>query len=110
MTRREDFIGSVSGDVAYDPTITPSAKAVYLVLAMHRNNKDDSTSWPSNATIASYTGQSVRTTIRAINELGDHGLLVREPQFRDGRQVNSITRLTDIVAQRAPHAKSRRGG
>lgn len=102
MTRREDWLGSVTGDVAYDPAISPAAKAVYLVLAMTRNTKDD-TCFPSNATIAGYTGLSVRTCIRAMNELVAHGVVKRIPRFVEGRQTTSINLLADVQAHRGGH-------
>jgi DNA-binding Lrp family transcriptional regulator len=110
MNRRMEFDGRVSGDVVYDPTISESAKAVYLVLVMHRSTKDFTTSFPSNATISSYTGRSVRTTIRALNELTERGVIERVPQFINGRQVNSITLLTDLVSKRSRDTMSGLGG
>lgn len=65
MTRRDEWFGTVTGDVAFDPTLKPSAKTVYLVLVMYRNAETNEC-FPSNETIASHTGMSTRSVIRAL--------------------------------------------
>jgi DNA-binding transcriptional MocR family regulator len=99
VSRNADWFGTVTGDVAFDPSLSTTAKAAYLVLVMHRN-RDTNECYPSNKTIAQAVGCSERTAIRALNELADAGVIERTPQFRDGRQVQSLTRLTDARAER----------
>lgn len=94
---RRDWFGTVTGDVAHDPTISVTAKAVYLSLSIWRNQETNEC-FPSNKTIAAGLGVSERTVIRAIVELEQAGVVHRIPQFRDGRQVNSLTVLTDAKA------------
>lgn len=99
MTRRDEWFGTVTGDVAFDPTLKPSAKTVYLVLVMYRNAETNEC-FPSNETIASHTGMSTRSVIRALVELEEAGVVQREARYRDGRQTTSLTILTDARARR----------
>jgi predicted transcriptional regulator len=94
---KRDYLGSVSGGVAFNPDISTPAKAVYLVLVMYRNDKTHEC-WPSNATVAKGVGCSERTVIRALVELAEKGVISREARFVEGRQTTSITHLTDVVS------------
>lgn len=96
---REPAFGVVTSDVALDPRISATAKALYLVLAVFRNRETDEC-YPSNGYLAKALGLSERTVTRALTELVDSGVIERVPQFRDGRQVNSMTRLVDAVPKR----------
>jgi DNA-binding transcriptional MocR family regulator len=91
---RGEWFGTVPGRVAFDPSISGSAARVYLVLVMFRN-QDDDTCYPSNATLMRYTGLSRSTVIRALYELSEVGVILREDRFVQGRQTTSLTHLTD---------------
>lgn len=99
MTAKGEWFGTVTGDVAFDPKVTGSMARVYLVLVMYRNNEDN-TCFPSNETIAENSGMSLRTVTRALSDLVELGVIRRQPQYRDGRQVNSLTILTDAMRPR----------
>lgn len=99
MTARKDWLGSISGEVAFTPDLPLAAKAVYMVLAMYRNTDDDSC-FPSNATLARCTGLSERSVQRALISLTKYGVIDREPRFVEGRQTTSVTVLKDIRSSR----------
>lgn len=99
MTARKDWFGTVTAGVAFDPDLTTNAKAVYLVLVMYRNRETDSC-FPSNKTIAARLGVSERTVIRGMVELANAGVIERTPRFEDGRQISSLTTLTDAHDRR----------
>lgn len=95
----QNTFGVVTSDVALDPSISPTAKAVYLVLAVFRDRETDEC-YPSNRYLAAALGISERTVIRALRELSEGGVIRRVSQHREGRQVNSLTVLTDAVPKR----------
>jgi hypothetical protein len=92
MTRLRRAFGTVSADVLRDPNISTSAKALYSLLCTYAD--DDGVCWPSNETLAQALG-SRASVKRWLVELADHGVLVREPRFVEGRQTTSITRLVE---------------
>jgi GntR family transcriptional regulator len=94
VTARNDWFGTVTGKVAFNPDLSHAAVRVYMVLVMHRN-RDDDTCFPSNETVAKHTGMSLRSVERAIPELVEAGVIEREPRYVDGRQTTSMTRITD---------------
>jgi DNA-binding MarR family transcriptional regulator len=102
MTERNRWFGTVSGRVAFDPTISPSAVRVYVVLVMYRN-REDSTCFPSNDTLQRATGFSAATVKRALSELQERGVIHRSPRFVDGRQTTSLTTLTDACDTPGAH-------
>lgn len=78
------------------------AKAVLLVLALRAN--DQSTCWPSVATIARESGYDSRTVQRAVASLIGAGLIVRELRpSDDGDNASNVYRL------RVPRADSHAG-
>jgi predicted transcriptional regulator len=94
VTRRQDWFGTVTGKVAFDPTLSDNAVRIYVALVMHRNSEDN-TCFPSNETLARYTGKSVATVKRGLAELVEKRIIKRTDRFKDGRQTTSMTRLTD---------------
>lgn len=97
--RQEDGFGVVTKDVALDPTISTTAKAVYLTLAVHRAG-DFGRVFPSIATIMGALGISRATAKRALVELEGARVLKRVPRFVEGRQTSNEYVLSDAVAKR----------
>jgi len=65
----------VPNDIIHDPALSPSTKAVYLVLLSYDHAGRKGFSWPSQAAIAKSTGLSVRQVRRILKELEALGLL-----------------------------------
>lgn len=88
------WLGTVSGQVAMDPDLSVTAKAVYLVLAVHA----DMTGWsyPSVSRIAIALDKSRRVVFRALAELEEAGVVERQHRFIDGRQTSNQYVLTDV--------------
>jgi len=88
--RRDDAPGGWSvlpSWVACDPTLSPEARVVLLVLSAHAD--DRSHPFPSIARIARLVGRSERTVLRLLAELEGRGLIQRLHRFRNGEQVSS---------------------
>lgn len=88
--RRDDAPGGWSvlpSWVACDPTLSPEARVVLLVLSAHAD--DRSHPFPSIARIARFVGRSERTVLRLLAELEGRGLIQRLHRFRGGEQVSS---------------------
>jgi len=65
----------VPNDIIHDPTLSPSAKTVYLVLLSYDHAGRKGRSWPSQTAIAKSTGLSARQVRRILKELEARGLL-----------------------------------
>jgi predicted transcriptional regulator len=88
--RRDDAPGGWSvlpSWVACDPTLSPEARVVLLVLSAHAD--DRSHPFPSIARIARLVGRSERTVLRLLAELENRDLIQRLHRFRGGEQVSS---------------------
>jgi len=88
--RRDDAPGGWSvlpSWVACDPTLSPEARVVLLVLSAHAD--DRSHPFPSISRIARLVGRSERTVLRLLAELEGRGLIQRLHRFRGGEQVSS---------------------
>jgi len=88
--RRDDAPGGWSvlpSWVACDPTLSPEARVVLLVLSAHAD--DRSHPFPSIARIARLVGRSERTVLRLLAELEGRDLIQRLHRFRGGEQVSS---------------------
>lgn len=95
----KDWFGTVTGDVAFDPTVTGPMARVYLVLVMYRN-RDSDQCYPSNETIGKHTGMSLATVKRVLRDMVQAGIIKREDRFVDGRQTTSVTTLLDAKHSR----------
>lgn len=91
------WLGDVSGLVAMNPAISPTAKAVYLVLAVHADRRTGYC-FPSITTISEGVGRARSTCNEAITELVEAGVVRREARFHDGRQTTNGYTLLDIVS------------
>src|SRR5262245_36515276 len=76
-----------------DPTISAQAKGLYGLLTCYAN--DEGECWPSAAFLGEALGYQRAQVFRLLAELADGGVIEREPQFRDGRQTTTLTRLVD---------------
>jgi len=76
-------------DVLGDENISPYGKLVYFALSKYVGK--DGTCWPSFSTLATITGISRRSVIRAIDELADSEWIVK--QKRKAEFKNSDTNL-----------------
>jgi hypothetical protein len=92
------WLGHVSGAVALDPAISVTAKAVYLVLAVHADRHGFA--FPSVTRIAVGIGRARSTVNLALNELVDAGVLRIERRWHEGRQTSNGYHLLDISAAR----------
>lgn len=80
---------------------SPTALKVYVALAL-RANHETGECWPSHALIAEDTGVSVRTVIRALNELVTIGAVERTHRKGEtGDQTSNLYRLPFAVNRRA---------
>lgn len=86
------WFGKVSKALACDPKVRPTAKAVYLVLAVHADGETREC-WVSNSTIAVSLGLSRRSVVSHINHLIAAGYLERTPRFVEGAQRSNLYRL-----------------
>ena len=88
--RRDDAPGGWSvlpSWVACDPTLSPEARVVLLVLSAHADDRPHP--FPSIARIARLVGRSERTVLRLLAELEGRNLIQRLHRFRKGEQVSS---------------------
>lgn len=95
MSRVRPWFGNVTTDVALDPSISTTAKAVYLVLACHADMTTGEC-WVRNARIAEHLGVTRRTVISALNELVEAGALSRVHRFERGHQRANLYTLLDV--------------
>lgn len=93
------WLGSVSGHVAMNPDISSTAKAVYLVLAVHADR--DGFAFPSVTRIAVAVGKARSTVHAALTELQEAGVLRVEPRWVEGRQTSNGYHLLDIITARS---------
>lgn len=89
------WFGNITTEVAFDPTVSVTAKAVYLVLACHAD-METGECWVSNTTTARHLGVSRVTVVRAMNELCETGLVTRTPRFYKGQQSSNLITLVDV--------------
>lgn len=73
--------------IACDPTLSPEARVVLLVLSSHAD--DHTHPFPSIGRLARMVGRSERTILRVLSELEARGLVQRMHRFRGGEQVSS---------------------
>lgn len=83
----------------------PYGMAVYMVLAMHADNKTGET-WPSYQTIAEKTGISRRKVISTIDHLLELGVIGKEARIKDtGDATSNKYTIADMPkGGGAPHA------
>ena len=83
-------------DVARDPTISKSAKALYLVLCTYRNTNTN-TAWPTNDTLTECLGSDRWQIGKWMKELEDKKVIsvTYEKHYKDKYQVRIITFLHD---------------
>lgn len=80
---------------------SPTALKVYVALAL-RANHETGECWPSHALIAEDTGVTVRTVIRALNELVSIGAIERTRRWDEaGDPATNLYRLPFAVNRRA---------
>lgn len=77
--------------IACDPTLSPEARVVLLVLSSHADERTHP--FPSIARLARLVGRSERTILRMLAELEARGLIQRLHRFRNGEQVSSAYAL-----------------
>lgn len=97
VTRAVQF-GTVDAALIRDPSLSPTTKAVYAVLATYANPSDRS-SYPRRSVIAAHLNVTTKTVDRAIRVLIDAAWLrVDERRNKDGQQRSSLYTLTDLGA------------
>lgn len=70
-------------DAIFASKLTSNAKLLALAISYHYNWKEQNWAWPSNKTLAKETSLSIRTIVRAKNELVTTGYLVSQRRFND---------------------------
>lgn len=90
--------GTVSKDVMCSSSLSVNAKCLYALLATYVDH--GTRSWTvSRRRLAADLGVSLPTVKRALRELDNAGLLVRQRHWReDGSEGVATTRLHDFVA------------
>lgn len=71
--------------------LTSNAKLTALAISKYYNWKEDKVCWPSNKTLAKATSLSVRSIVRAKNELVNAGYLVSHRRFNDSNVYKATT-------------------
>ena len=71
--------------------LTSNAKLTALAISKYYNWKEDKVCWPSNKTLAKATSLSIRSIVRAKNELVNAGYLVSHRRFNDSNVYKAIT-------------------
>lgn len=84
-------------DAIFASELTSNAKLLALAISYHYNWKDQKWAWPSNKTLAKETGLSIRTVVRAKNELVSTGHLVSQRRFNDSNVYLPILPCQDGV-------------
>lgn len=70
-------------EVIFASTLTSNARLTALAISSFYNWKEKKACWPSNKTLAKATGLSIRSIVRAKNELVSQGYLVSERQYNN---------------------------
>lgn len=101
MTQRrfQRAFGTVHRDV-FMMGLPPAATTLYGLLVTYANG--DGYCWMSNETLAADLGWSDKTVDRAMGALRDAGVVERDPRFKDGRQITSMTRLVEAGSNLTP--------
>lgn len=68
-------------EAVFASELTSNARLTALAIAKYYNWKEGQDCWPSNKTLASVTGLSIRSIIRAKNELVNNGYLVSQRRY-----------------------------
>ena len=76
--------------------LTSNARLTALAISKFYNWKEKQACWPSNNTLANATGLSIRSIVRAKNELVNTGYLMSQ------RQYNNVCLYIPCVPQAAP--------
>jgi DNA-binding transcriptional MocR family regulator len=71
--------------------LTTNAKITALAISKYYNWKEDKMCWPSNKTLAKATSLSIRSIVRAKNELVNAGYLVSHRRFNDSNVYQTTT-------------------
>lgn len=71
--------------------LTSNAKLTALAISKYYNWKEGKACWPSNKTLAKATSLSIRSIVRAKNELVQAGYLVSQRRFNDSNVYKAIT-------------------
>ena len=71
--------------------LTSNAKLTALAISKYYNWKENKMCWPSNKTLAKATSLSIRSIVRAKNELVNAGYLVSHRRFNDSNVYRTIT-------------------
>jgi DNA-binding transcriptional MocR family regulator len=71
--------------------LTSNAKLTALAISKYYNWKEDKVCWPSNKTLAKATSLSIRSIVRAKNELVNAGYLVSHRRFNDSNAYQTTT-------------------
>jgi hypothetical protein len=88
-------------DLAGDPRLSPTDKAVLLALLFWARDKDHC--WPSNTSIAARIGRGVDTVQRRLAHLEDLGIVRRQPATnRTGRLIVLLWRAGGEAAPMRP--------
>ena len=97
---KDFWFACVDIEVLCDKELSQSAKFIFAILCIFATTNNRGV-WPSNDTVAKIAGVSVRTVIRAYNELEARGAIARSERYdeKDGGQASSYT---TIVGHNAP--------
>ena len=71
--------------------LTPNAKLTALAISKFYNWKENKACWPSNKTLAKATGLSVRSIIRAKNELVKANYLISNRRHNGSSVYKTLT-------------------
>jgi len=71
--------------------LTSNAKLTALAISKYYNWKENKSCWPSNKTLAKATSLSIRSIVRAKNELVKSGYLVSHRRFNDSNVYKTTT-------------------
>jgi DNA-binding transcriptional MocR family regulator len=71
--------------------LTTNAKITALAISKYYNWKENKMCWPSNKTLAKATSLSIRSVVRAKNELVNAGYLVSHRRFNDSSVYKTTT-------------------
>jgi hypothetical protein len=79
-----------------DSNLSTKAKIVALIIASYYNWTDKKAAYPSNKIIAKNTGLSIRSVIRAKEELVTHGHLVSHRQWNSATQYIPLCHIGNL--------------
>ena len=71
--------------------LTSNAKLTALAISKYYNWKEDKACWPSNKTLAKATSLSIRSIVRAKNELVNNGYLVSQRRMNNSSVYKATT-------------------